>query len=254
MSFDLFKKYESAIRSYQDDPQSPSLRMHRNGELVVYYAPFEWVNPLAKVVLVGITPGKSQAHNALVEARHALVQGVPTYEVLRRAKHAGAFSGKMRPRLISLMDHIDLHKWLGLRSSGELFGEATDLLQSASLLQFPVFRDGENYRGTPNPLRDPLLRMQMRDHFGAMAKALPDAVFVPLGTVASKGVEWLTEQGCITRERVLLYGLPHPSKENSERVAYFLGEKARSDLSVKTNANKLDAARDSLQRAVASLC
>lgn len=60
-------------------------------------------------------------------------------------------------------------------------------------------------------------------------------------------------RGCLKRERVL-YGLPHPSRENSERVAYFLGEKARSDLSVKTNADKLDAARDGLQRAVASLC
>lgn len=253
MSFELFEKYESAIRGYEGDPQSPSLRMHRNGELVVYYAPFEWVNTAAKVVLVGITPGKVQAHNALVEAQRALAEGLPTAEVLRRAKHVGAFSGNMRPKLIAMMDHIGLHRWLGLSSSAELFGAASDLLQTSSLLQFPVFRAGENYTGTsPQPLRDPVLRMQVRDYFGEVAKAMPDAVFLPLGSAASNGVEWLVQQGYIRKERVLA-GLPHPSRANAERVAYFLGEKARSNLSVKTSPSKLDAARDNLVAAVSAL-
>jgi hypothetical protein len=94
--------------------------------------------------------------------------------------------------------------------------------------------------------------MQMRDHFGEMAKAMPDAVFLPLGSAASEGVEWLTEQGYLSKKRVL-HGLPHPSTANAERVAYFLGEKARANLSIKTSANNLDAARDSLLNAVAAL-
>ncbi|MCA8494027.1 hypothetical protein [Burkholderia arboris] len=67
-----------------------------------------------------------------------------------------------------------------------------------------------------------------------------------------KVVEWLTEQGYRRKERVLR-GLLHPSGANSERVAYFLGEKARSDLSIETSANNLDAARDNLLTAVAAL-
>ncbi|MFM0329457.1 hypothetical protein [Paraburkholderia strydomiana] len=253
MNFKLFEKYESAIRGYQGDPLTSSLRMLRDGELEVCYAPFEWLNPSAKVVLVGITPGKVQANNALVEAQRALVEGLPTTEVLRRAKHVGAFSGKMRPRLIALMDHIGLHRWLGLHSTEELFGEASDLLQTSSLLQFPVFQAGENYTGaSPKPVRNPLLRMQMRDHFGEMAKAMPDAVFLPLGSAASEGVGWLSEQGYLSEDRVL-YGLPHPSTANAERVAYFLGEKARANLSIKTSANNLDVARDNLLNAVAAL-
>ncbi|MDN8037040.1 hypothetical protein [Burkholderia vietnamiensis] len=253
MNSKLFEKYESAIRGYLGDPLSPSLRMFRSGELEVYYAPFEWVNPAAKVVFVGITPGKVQANNALVEAQRALVAGLPTPEVLRRAKHAGAFSGRMRPKLIALMDHIGLHRWLGLSSTEELFGDESDLLQTSSLFQYPVFCDGENYSGTtPKPLKDPLLRMQMKEHFGEMAKSMPDAVFLPLGSAASEGVTWLTEQGYMQKERVL-HGIPHPSPANAERVAYFLGEKARDKLSVKTSATSLDAAREHLLKMVAAL-
>lgn len=252
MNFELFEKYESAIRGYQGDPQCQSLRMHRNGDLVVYYAPFEWVNPSAKVVLVGITPWKAQADIALTEAQRALGEGLPVPEVLRRAKLAAAFAGRARQRLISLLDHIGLHQWLGLRSSEDLFGDSSDLLQATSLFQFPIFNKGENFRGARHPERDPLLRLQMRDHFGKMATAMPDAVFIPVGAATSKGVEWLTEQGFLKKERVL-HGLPHPGKEASEHTAYFLGERARADLSVFTNADKVDAARDNLRKAVAAL-
>jgi hypothetical protein len=77
---------------------------------------------------VGITPWKAQADIALTEAQRALVEGLPVPEVLRRAKLAAAFAGKARLRLISLLNHIGLHQWLGLRSSEDLFGEAADLL------------------------------------------------------------------------------------------------------------------------------
>lgn len=227
--------------------------MFRSGELEVYYAPFEWVNPAAKVVFVCITPGKVQAKNALVEAQRALVAGLPMPEVLRRAKHVGAFSGRMRPKLIAVMDHIGLHRWLDRSSTEELFGDASDLLQTSSLFQYPVFCNGENYSGTtPRPLKGPLLRMQMKEHFGEMAKSMPDAVFLPLGSAASEGATWLTEQGFMQKERVL-HGISHPSPANAERVAYFLGEKARDKLSVKTSATNLDAAREHLLKTVAVL-
>lgn len=66
VNFEHFEKYRPAVRSYQGDPQSPSLRMFRDGEFEVFYSPFEWVNPTAKIVFVGITPGKTQASVASV--------------------------------------------------------------------------------------------------------------------------------------------------------------------------------------------
>jgi hypothetical protein len=202
VNFELFEKYESAIRDYrgpQGDPQSPSLRMHRNGDLVVYYAPFGWANPSAKLVLVDASPWKAQADIALTEANRALLEGAPVPEVLRRASLAAAFAGVTRERVVSLLDQIGVHLWLGLGSSADLFGEAGDLLQVSSVLQFPVFKNGENFRAGWHPERDPMLRRQMRDHFGNMAQTMPDAVFIPVGAAAWRGVDWLTKGGFLNK-------------------------------------------------------
>jgi hypothetical protein len=187
--------------------------MHRNGDLAVYYAPFEWVNRSAKLVLVDATPWKAQADIALTEAHRALLEGAPVPEVLRHASLAAAFAGVTRKRVVSLLDHVGVHQWLGLTSSADLFGEAGDLLQVSSVLQFPVFKNGENFRAGWHPERDPMLRLQMRSHFGNMAKAMPEAVFIPVGAAASRGVEWLTKDGFVSMERVL-HGLPIHAKKN----------------------------------------
>lgn len=160
LSNSTFKTFSAAIQHYNGDPLSPNLLMAQDGPVSVYYAPFEWVNPNAKVVLVGITPGKVQAANALAEAKRALADCFEQ-EVLRRAKATGAFSGAMRPNLVALLDAIRLHDWLGLNTCSELFGSAGESLQTTSVLQFPVFLDGENYNGTPDPINR-LLKYSLR--------------------------------------------------------------------------------------------
>lgn len=252
MTSSTFTKYQSAIKSYAGNPCTADLLLAKDGALSAYYAPFEWVNPQARVVLVGITPGKTQAANALNEAKHAIHAGSSEGEVLRRAKATGAFSGAMRPNLVALLDAVGLQKWLGLTSCGELFGSATGLLQTASVLQFPVFVDGENYNGTPDPTKHPLLRELITQHFGKVCAQLPNAVFVPLGPVPSKVLAWLANQNAVDSNRVLA-GLPHPSGANAERIKYFLGQKPRSELSPKTDPDKLDAAKAALVTAVSRL-
>ncbi|CAB4824516.1 unannotated protein [freshwater metagenome] len=68
---------------------------------------------------------------------------------------------------------------------------------------------------------------------------LPNAVWVPLGPAPASALAMLSRDG-------VLDGLPHPSGANGERIAYFLGRKERQYLSAKTNAAKLDAAREGL--------
>jgi hypothetical protein len=245
-------KYRSAIRNFDGNATSAALRMASEGGLSVHYSPFEWVNRDARLVLVGITPGKTQAVNALNEAKRQLSQGAPDDEVLKRAKATGAFSGSMRPYLVDMLDHIGIAKWLGLPSCAQLFGEAAHLLQTASVLQFPVFVDGDNYNGSPDILKSPLLKKMLLDHFGQLPAMLPQAVFVPLGPVATKVVCWLAERGAVNPRRVLA-GLPHPSPANAERIHYFLGRKPIEQLSVKTDPRKLDGARRQLLTAVAAL-
>jgi hypothetical protein len=203
-------------------------------------------------VLVGITPGFTQWRNAMREAQRQLSAGASTDTAHLAAKRTGAFSGAMRPNLIALLDHIGLQRWLGLASCEALFGAASHLVQTTSILRHPVFVDGANYNGTPNMVRTPFLRRHIEAHFAEEARTLDKAVFVPLGPKVSEGLDWLAQRGVIPADRIL-HGLPHPSGANAERIAYFLGRKDRGALSAKTDASRLDRLNRDLEQRVIAL-
>lgn len=228
------------------------LRLAQDGDIEVCYAPFEYINPQARVVIVGITPGRTQMLNALREARKQIDQGSDPLTTIIAAKQTGAFSGAMRPNLVNLLNRIGLHLLLKIPSCDALFGAAAHLVQTTSVLRNPVFVRGENYNGTPNMTRHPLLREQLITHFGEDAKALPNAVFVPLGDKVTEALHFLADCGMMDRSRIL-DGLPHPSGANAERIAYFLGNKSRAALSAKTNADKLDQARAAMIQRVSAM-
>lgn len=52
--------------------RDPRLLMDASGNVKIYYAPFEYINHSARIVLVGITPGPTQMVNANNEAQRAL--------------------------------------------------------------------------------------------------------------------------------------------------------------------------------------
>ncbi len=56
------------------------------------------------MVLLGITPGQTQANNALAVARDALARGSSDQDALRLAKRAAGFSGSMRNALVDMLD------------------------------------------------------------------------------------------------------------------------------------------------------
>src|SRR5262249_5163349 len=89
------------------------LVLSRAGDLNICYAPFEFIQRSAKLVLVGITPGKQQARNALVEARRKLLAGADIEVTLSSAKVFASFSGQtMRSNLVAMLDHIGINRWL----------------------------------------------------------------------------------------------------------------------------------------------
>lgn len=245
MSASLFSRYASAIRNFSGNTADEHLLMDRDGRVSIHYAPFDYTNEKAKVVIVGITPGKTQMINAIAEARRQMASGASDERILAAAKRTASFSGAMRPNLVGLLNRIGLNQWLGITSCDALFGSASQLVQTTSVLRFPVFVDGENYNGTPNMLKHSLLRRYVIEHFGKEAQALKDAVFVPLGDKVAETLRFLVSQGVIKPEQVL-DGLPHPSGANAERIAYFLGNKSREALSAKTDPVKLDRARERL--------
>jgi hypothetical protein len=254
----LFHRFAPVIRSLSDQELvgAPSLyeklALEEHGDVRVCYAPFEHVNPAARIVIVGITPGRTQMLNALKELRRQLDHGASDETALKAARATGAFSGSMRPNLTGLLDAVGIQRWLGIRSCTELFESAAHLVQTTSVLRNPVFVGGENYNGTPSMTKHLLLQAQLTTHFAEDVAALPKAVFVPLGDKVAEALHFLADQELIDRARIL-DGLPHPSGANAERIAYFLGRKARHELSVKTNPAKLEKARASLQQRVLAL-
>lgn len=252
MDTTLITKYQQAILNFRGDCQDDSLLLRKEGKLSAYYAPIEYVNPAARLVIVGITPGATQAINALGEAQRQLRAGADLETVLREAKRFAAFSGSMRPNLIDLLDHIGINSWLGVASCASLFEGSHKLVQTSSAFTFPVFVEGENYSSAPDPVATPFLRDQFLTHFVPMAKQLPGAVFVPLGPLVTKVLAWAKREGQLPDAQIL-DGLPHPSSSNVERIQYFLRRKARERLSIKTDPVKLDAARERLLAQVATL-
>lgn len=251
----LFSTYAKLIAELSPAVASSSptsdhrLLLDRDENLEVWYAPFDYVNQSARVVLVGITPGRQQMALALAEASRALRAGATELEASKRAKGTASFGGPMRSNLIAMLDHIDLHGALGIQSCADLFGKRADLIHYTSALRYPVFVDGGNYSGTPNMTRHPLLTSYLRKYFKAEVVALPHAVFIPLGPKVEAAMQVLVGDGAITPNKVL-FGLPHPSGANAERIAYFLGRKPRDQLSSKTDPVRLDDAKAALMRSV----
>lgn len=217
------------------------------------YAPFDHIERGAKVVIVGITPGEQQARNALLEARRQLISGVSHATALEKAKVFASFSGPLRTNLIAMLDHIGLHRWAGLDSMAELWDGRSDLVHFTSALRYPVFVNGDNYSGQPSMTATPILRGLLDTCLREEALALSRAIWIPLGPKATQGIEWIIQEGALDRNNALI-GLPHPSGASSERIKYFLGQKHRNDLSVKTEPVRLDSARERLTAQILSLC
>lgn len=222
---------------------------HGRRRLEVAYAPFEHLNPAARVVLVGLTPGRRQMRNALKEARRQLRAGASEAEAMARAKVFASFSGPMRVNLVAMLDDVGVPKLIGLSSTSSLWGPDAEHAHFTSALRYPVFVDGKNYSGAPDMLRTPPLREQLLSGFALEMAALPNAVFVPLGAKVAAAAEFAAREAGVDQARVLS-GLPHPSGANAERIAFFLGRKPREALSAKTNPDKLSAARADIENRI----
>ena len=238
------------------NPQSsagldPRLQISVSGSLATYYAPFEYVNEQARLVLVGITPGFYQAQRALETLANCLRIGMTDTDALRRAKEAASFSGPMRSALVEMLDSVGLPRALKVTSCSELFADSAGLVHYTSALRNPVFVDGGNYTGNPPILRTPYLLSMAEEWLLEEARLLPNALWLPLGKEPTAVLRSFAARGVIATDRVL-DGMPHPSGANAERIAYFLGRKSRHLLSAKTNPESIDDARAELVRKVAA--
>lgn len=220
----------------------PELELGSWKTLTSVYAPFDHVNEEARVVIVGLTPGRQQAANALEAYQSARLAGAGDRQALEQAKVHASFSGPMRRNLVHILDCVGMARYLAIESSAELFDPACNLAHFTSALRYPVFVDGSNYSGAPDPLVNPWLRTMAETWLAEELRRMPEALVVPLGPKVAAIVRHVAQMVGLKPDRII-DGLPHPSGANAERIAFFLGRKPAEALSARTDPVRLVAAR-----------
>lgn len=123
------------IKKYRGNTKDDSLLLAQEGDLSVYYSPFDYINKEARIVIVGITPGEQQSKNAFEAAQAALQAGKNDSEILKIAKETGSFSGPMRKNLVDMLNYFQLNKVLHIENCESLFGVNKNLVHYTSCLR-----------------------------------------------------------------------------------------------------------------------
>ncbi|MCH8900294.1 MAG: hypothetical protein IH942_07370 [Acidobacteria bacterium] len=212
---DLKERYE------RSDLMIPDLLIATEGRIRVFYAPFDYKSPNARIALVGITPGWTQMEAAVRTFVSTIAAGGTEPAALDSVKKAAAFSGTLRTNLVSMLDQIGVPSRLGIETSAELFGAHADLLHPTSAIRYPVFRDEDNYAGTsPVLVKSPTLLSFVDTLLLQELNSPANTLVIPLGKAAKTAVSRLVTAGSVDGTRVLS-GFPHPSGAYPRRAEVF---------------------------------
>lgn len=231
-NYSKFNQYKNLIQSLplsltEESILSEQFLLERDAKkkLELYYAPFEYVNERAKVVIVGITPGLHQMKKSFSTVINAKNQIDDDEDVLHQIKNNSSFEGPMRKNLVQMLDELDLHKYLGLSSTINLFNEASHLVHTTSVIPYPVFYNGKNFNGsTPNILKTEILKKYVTECFATEMSNLENPLIIPLGITVSNVLNYLADNQLLDSNSLLL-GFPHPSGGNGHRLKQFAENK-----------------------------
>ena len=183
----------------------------------IYYAPFDYINSKAKIMIVGITPGLQQ----MLQSFEAVNEG----RSLKEVKDLSSFKGSMRTTLIKYLDALNINKKLKIKSCESLFNINSKYLHSTSLIKYPVFDKGRNYSGS-GLLKKKILLDFLEAHFVKELKKLDKTIIVPLGNTVSSTIDYLNNEFKLNL-KCFLKGFPHPSGLNVRKDIQFRENKVR---------------------------
>lgn len=197
-----------------------------SGQHKVFYMPFGHVERNARLVIVGITPGTTQLEMAYEKVHELHRRGMPRDEVFRAVKAHAAFGGPMRQNLVRMLRHFNFAGLLGVTDEADLWGSASHLVHSTSVVPHAAFKGDKMFNGSfQEVLASPALRESFeRDFVGELALLPADAVFVALGPTPLGALDHCVERGLLPTERVL-GALAHPSAGAGTQVDVYLGER-----------------------------
>ena len=189
----------------------------REDNIEIYYAPFDYINSKAKIMIVGITPGLQQ----MLQSFEAVNEG----RSLKEVKDLSSFKGSMRTTLIKYLDALNINKKLRIKSCESLFNINSKYLHSTSLIKYPVFDKGKNYSGS-GLLKRKILLDFLEAHFVKELKKLDKTIIVPLGNTVSSTIDYLNNEFKLNL-KCFLKGFPHPSGLNVRKDIQFKENKVR---------------------------
>ena len=190
---------------------SKDFLVNKDGNIEIYYAPFDYINSKAKIVIVGITPGLQQMTQSF--------QVIKDGKSLKEVKDLSSFKGSMRTTLIKYMDELKINKILKIKSCESLFNLDSKYLHTTSLVKYPVFDKGRNYSGA-NILKKKILLDFIEKNFLEELKTLKKSIIVPLGNTVSSTIEYLNNKYNL-KLACFLKGFPHPSGANARKNIQF---------------------------------
>ena len=188
----------------------------KDKNIEIYYAPFDYINSKAKIMIVGITPGLQQ----MLQSYEVINKGGS----LKKVKDLSSFKGSMRTGLIKYLDELKINQILKIKSSESLFDKHSKYLHTTSLVKYPVFDKGKNYSGA-NIQKKEILMNFIEQNFLKELKQLKKTIIVPLGNTVSSTIEYLDNKYSLNLS-CFLKGFPHPSGANARKNIQFRENKS----------------------------
>ena len=175
---------------------------------------FDYINPKAEVVIVGITPGNSQLKGER--------EGMSPEEI----KRTYAFKGGIRKNIVKMLDYIGVNTLLGIKSCASLWEEDFGRVELTSLLKdatYVVEKGGRTmFKDTEDIAKSKILTEKFETGFVKdCAQYTKAKLFVACGQGVYNELLKLKDRGIITEPVV---AIAHPSGNNVMRVLYYMGQ------------------------------
>ena len=218
------KKIKSLKKISKSTATGGKFLIAKKDNIKIYYAPFDYINSKAKIMIVGITPGLQQ----MLQSFEVINQG----KSLKEVKDLSSFKGSMRTTLVKYLDELKINKTLKIKSCESLFNKNSKYLHTTSLVKYPVFDKGKNYSGA-NILKKKILLDFIEENFLKELKTLNKCIVVPLGNTVSSTIEYLNSKYNL-KLSCFLEGFPHPSGANARKNIQFKKNKKKMKLILKS--------------------
>jgi hypothetical protein len=190
----------------------------------IIWAPFDFINRNARLAIIGVTPGPTQAMRSYRAARRAADAGTDPQVALEKAKAESSFRGDViEPNLKSLLEHSGVAERVGIEDVDQIWTGEAHKLHFTSTVRYPTFINDELFNNQINSLGHTELRRYIETYLVEELRSLPiEATIVVLGKKGPRIVQHAAKIAKLDAKRIV--NLPHPSGNANGAVRDYLSK------------------------------